>query len=62
MVLSDLANVKRAWQALNDPKIVGGLNTEQYLELCLAAGYSQEVSEKAACDWANKRLESGLPI
>jgi hypothetical protein len=55
-------NTARAFKMLHDPEYVGNLNTEAYLDLCLAAGYSQEASEKAAADWGFKRIKSGLNL
>jgi hypothetical protein len=62
MVMMDSVSVVRAFRMLHDPDYVGGMNTENYLELCKAAGYSEESSQKAASEWAVKRLRKGLDV
>ena len=52
----------QANRMLTDPAIVGGMDTEAYLSLLKAAGYSEETAQKAASDWAFRRLEKGLPM
>jgi len=51
----------RAWELLNDPQHAGGLNAEGILELCKAAGYSEEASQQAAKERALARLRNDLP-
>lgn len=62
LVLTDLMKVGRAWDMLHDPEIVGALNMEEYLDLCLEAGYSQEASQAAAKEWGLKRMRKDLPV
>ena len=53
-------NVAKAWEMLHDPKVIGGLNTKAYMQLCRDAGYSEESVQKAGTDWYNKRLDAKL--
>ena len=62
MVLFDLLSVAKAWEMLHDAETVGKLDTEKYLDLCLAAGYSREASERAARDWGAERLRKVLDL
>ena len=62
MVMFDGLQTARAWDMLHDQNVVGGLDTEGYLDLCMAAGYPKDVAQKAANEWANKRLSKDLPI
>ncbi len=57
----DLLSTAQAWRMLHDPATVGNLNAEAYLDLCLDAGYGREASEKAAGEWALRRLRQDLP-
>ena len=52
----------KAWDMLHDPKITERMNTESYMELVRAAGYDEDAVQKAAKDWANKRLDAGLDV
>ena len=52
--------IVNAWRMLNTPSIVGKLKSKEYQELCLDSGMSKEAAEKAANDWANKRLDANL--
>jgi hypothetical protein len=61
-LLEDGMESLQAWKMLNNPDVVGRLNTEEYLQLCLDAGYSQAESEKAASAWALKRLRKDMPM
>jgi len=61
-VLFDLLSVAQAWKMLHDPEVVGRMETEKYLDLCLAAGYSQEASERAAREFGLERLRKGLDL
>jgi hypothetical protein len=45
---------------LSDPKVVGNLKSEAYMDLCRDAGYSEDAVQKAGNMWANKRLDAGL--
>lgn len=47
-------------ERLNDPAFVGGLNMEKFYDLCIEAGYSREVAERAAGDRGMERLRMGL--
>jgi hypothetical protein len=61
-VLFDALSTAKAWEMLNDPKIVGPLNTEEYFDLCIDAGYSKESAGQAAKLWAQKRLAKDVPM
>ncbi len=62
MVLDRTLAYVEAYEMLHDPEVVGKLNTEAYLDLCLAAGYGKEASERAARDWGVNRLRKNLPV
>ena len=53
--------VAKAWQMLNGGNI-GHLTTEQYMDLCRDAGYTEQAAQKAGTMWANKRLDVEQPI
>lgn len=61
-VMFDLLTVAKAYEMLHSPEITKNLNAESYLELCQAAGYGEEASKKAACEWGLKRLRNDLPM
>lgn len=46
---------------LHDPQVAGELNAEAYLELCRAAGYGEEESQRAATKRAEARMDRDLP-
>lgn len=50
--------IAKAWEMLNSGTI-GHLDTKAYMQLCRAAGLSEEVVQKAGTDWANRRLDAG---
>lgn len=50
----------QAWERLNDVEYSGSLNMEQFKELVLAAGYSEEAAQKAANQRGWDRLEAGV--
>jgi hypothetical protein len=50
-----------AWEKLNDPKVGGRATAEEILELCKAAGYSEEESQKVASQRALDRMRLDLP-
>lgn len=50
-----------AYEALHDPQVAGALNSEQYLDLALKAGYHEEAAQRAATRRANDRLALELP-
>jgi hypothetical protein len=52
----------KAWERLNDPNIVGSLDTEGFYELCLQAGFSKEDANKQANIRGNARLDQGLKL
>lgn len=62
MLLMDGLSVAKAWDVLHDPETASQLDTEQYYETCLAAGFSKAAAEKAACDWGLQRLRSDRPV
>ncbi len=53
--------IAKAWELLNSGKI-GHLDTNAYMELCRAAGYSEAVVQKAGNEWANRRLDAGAKM
>ena len=48
------------WEFINSTES-GHLTMEEYLEACLAAGYSKEQAAKAAKDRGLARLRKGMP-
>lgn len=49
-----------AWERLNGPE-AADLGAEAYLELCLAAGYSEEVAQRSATRRGFERAKRELP-
>ena len=47
---------------LHDPEITRDLNTEAYMGLVKAAGYSENEAQRAGNEWANRRLDRGLDV
>lgn len=62
MVMFDLLNVSEAWRLLHDPQVTRHLNTEEYFNLCRAAGHSKKESERMANQWALQRLRKDMPM
>ncbi|MBX9682123.1 MAG: hypothetical protein K2X38_25475 [Gemmataceae bacterium] len=60
-VLWDCLHGAKAWESLHDPQVTQNLDMEGMLNLCLAAGYGQEASEKTAREWGLKRMSKDLP-
>lgn len=58
-VLMDLLKSSNAWRLLHDPEVQGKLGMDGLLELMLAAGYPEEVAQKAASRRGLDRLCSG---
>lgn len=50
----------KAWELLNDPTYSAQLNMDGFHRLMLRAGYSEEVSHKAALKRGWDRLNAGL--
>lgn len=50
----------QAWEQLNDPEYAGGLNMEDFHDLLLKAGYTQEVADAAASKRGWDRLQAGV--
>lgn len=50
-----------AWEQLHDPEVGGKMTAEELLEACLAAGYPEEVAQKAASERALQRMRMELP-
>ena len=61
MILDDGLNAAMAWGMLHNPEVARELTTESYLELCKAAGYGEDASQRAAKEWGFKRIAAGLP-
>lgn len=59
-VLFGALRTAKAWEMVNDPKATSEMDSEGLLELCKAAGYSEDASQKAATDRANARMDRGL--
>jgi hypothetical protein len=47
----------KAFEDLENPEVGGRLNANDFYELCRKAGYSEEVSQKAATARANSILD-----
>jgi hypothetical protein len=62
LLMEDGQKYINSWKLLHNPEVVGNLNMEEYLDLCLDAGYSQEASQRAAKDWGLKRLRKGVEL
>jgi hypothetical protein len=60
-VMERLAYQVLAWQDLRNPAVGGVLDAEGILELCRAAGFSEEESQKAATRQAYERIKKGHP-
>jgi hypothetical protein len=60
MLMEDGLNMAMAWEMLHRPE-TRDLNTENYLSLCKAAGYTESESQHAAKQWALNRQRANLP-
>lgn len=49
----------RAWELLHDPEYAARLQTSDFYDLLIRAGYSQEVAQKAALEHGWERLTAG---
>lgn len=49
-----------AWELLQDPEYAGGLNMNQFYELLIRAGYSEDVAQRAATKRGWDRLDNGV--
>ena len=61
LVLSDCLEDLESWRLLHNPTVTGVLNAEEFYDLCKAAGYGEETSQKAARQRAYERLKRDLP-
>lgn len=52
----------QAWERLNDPEYAGSLTMEQFHDLLIDAGYSEEVAQKAASQRGWERLQAGVTM
>ena len=52
----------QAWEQLNDAEYCGKLTMDQFYDLMLMAGYSQEAAQKAANQRGWDRLQAGVPM
>ena len=52
----------QAWEKLNDHEYSGQLTMEQFHNLLVKAGYSEEVAHKAASQRGWDRLSAGVTI
>lgn len=60
-LLWDCLRTAKAWENLHNPEVAANLDMEGMLELCLAAGYSRETSERAAREKGLQRMARNLP-
>jgi hypothetical protein len=51
-----------AWEILRDPETGGSLSAEGVLEMYRAAGYSEEIAQKAASERAWQRMQRDMPV
>jgi hypothetical protein len=59
-VLWDCLEAARAYERVHDPEHSSNLAAEELLELCRAAGYPEEVCQKAATERALARMRREL--
>ena len=52
----------QAWERLNDPEYCGGLTMGQFYDLLIAAGYQEDVAQKAASQRGWERLSAGVEM
>lgn len=52
----------QAWERLNNPEYAGRLSMGEFHSLLLAAGYSEEAAQRAACKRGWDRLEAGVTL
>ena len=50
----------RAWERLNDPEYSGRLTMVEFYDLLLAAGYREDVAQRAANERGYQRLQAGV--
>lgn len=50
----------KAWDMLHDPEVGGQMETDDFLELCVNAGFTQKEAKKAALKRANDRMDRDL--
>ena len=48
-----------AWEKLHDPAQSGHMTMEDFYDLCIAAGYSEDAAGKAASERGFYRLRAG---
>lgn len=51
-----------AWERLNNPEYCGKLTMNEFYDLLIAAGYSDDVAQNAACKRGWDRLEAGVKM
>lgn len=59
-VLTRTLQTVTAREKLEDHTYSGLLDSEQFYELCVRAGYDEQVAQKAANHRANARMDKGL--
>lgn len=52
----------RAWERLHDPQYSGALDTQAFHSLLLAAGYSEDMAQKASNERGLQRLTMGMKV
>lgn len=60
-MLFEALETAKSWEMLNDPKVSGSIDAEGYLELCKAAGMTEDEAQKAASRRAWERMRRDLP-
>lgn len=52
----------RAWERLHDPEQSGKLTFEQFFDLAVVAGYSEDEAQRAANERGWQRLAAGVTM
>lgn len=61
-VLSVVMSRTQAWEELHDRNTASQMNTVDFYNLMIRAGYSEEVAQKAANERGLNRLKAGLNV
>lgn len=60
LVLTLTVPKTQAWELLNDPEYSGGLNMEEFHDLLIRAGYTEDMAQRAASERGWQRLKAGV--
>ncbi len=60
-VLADCLEQAETWRLLHNPTVTGPMTADEFYEMCKAAGYGEEASQKAARLRAYERMKKDLP-